>query len=224
VTSHTIQQRQESLIENRHPLSAGTVERRRQLRVSSVTTVPKLHYLSFGSSNTWGIGLSDANLSRSAPKSFVTLEEAASAEIVTTHSTAYPSLLDGEGLTVALPSSRWYVDFAAACTQSLVEGIPSLTESSHKWTPDVITVEYSAEMTQSHVVLLQRLRRRYPLSILVLVQLFQPATQLYLVPQASRASPTLPQSLQAWMVNQTLSSETSTSSISGRWKQVPNGW
>jgi hypothetical protein len=210
VTSHTIQRRQESLVENRHPLSAATVERRRQLRVSSVTTVPKLHYLSFGSSNTWGIGLSNTNWSR-APKSFSTLE-AASAEIVTIHSTSYPSLLDAEGLTVALPSSRWYVDFAAACTQSLVEGIPSQTDIFHKWTPDVITVEYSAEMTQSHVVLLQRLRRRYPLSILVLVQLFQPATQLYLVPQTGRGSSKLPQSLQAWMVNQTLSTDTSATS------------
>jgi hypothetical protein len=210
VTSHTIQRHQESRIENRHPLSAATVERRRQLRVSSVTTVPKLHYLSFGSSNTWGIGLSNTNWSR-APKSYSTLE-AAYAEIVTIHSTSYPSLLDSEGLTVALPSSRWYVDFAAACTQSLVEGIPSQTDTFHKWTPDVITVEYSAEMTQSHVVLLQRLRRRYPLSILVLVQLFQPATQLYLVPQTGRGSSKLPQSLQAWMVNQTLSTDTSATS------------
>lgn len=141
-------------IESRHPLA----QRRRQLRATeneSVLGTPKLRYLSFGSSNTWGIRLQEA--------------------------TAYPYLLDAEAFSAALPKGVTFADLAAACTQTLVGD----------WQPDIITVEYSTSITESHQILLNRLRRRFPSSVMVMVHLLKPATQLLVLKDAQNNTETL---------------------------------
>jgi hypothetical protein len=116
----------------------------------------------------------------------------------------YPYLCDANVQTVVVPttttnSNQWspyaqYVDFVAACTQSLVDGTVSNDSSSSSVTlkkstshqvPDVITIEYTLEedlAKENYLVLIQRLRRRYPNAVIVLVQLLQdPSIYLHLV-------------------------------------------
>jgi hypothetical protein len=142
-------------IESRHPLAAAAQRRRRQLadvsESGAESSQSKQRYLSFGSSVTWGIGLKEPT------------------------SQAYPYLLDGQAVSVALPTGNTYSDLAAACTQTLVG------DDDWNTSPHVITVEYASTLTESHEILLQRLRRRFPAAVLVLVQLIPPATQMLLI-------------------------------------------
>jgi hypothetical protein len=168
-------------MEQAHPLSTQHMQQRRRnlrtqtspltflspisLESSSYTKRlhrrgAKLRYLAFGSSITWGSDL--ANLSSED---------------------SYPYLLDADVYSVALPLSLEYADFAAACTQSLLDGPPSLEQNRSRavYFPDVVTVEYtSVDVSESHVILVQRLRRRYPSSLIVLVHVLDPMTHLFL--------------------------------------------
>ena len=181
---------QQQLLEDRHPLSG---RRRRKLRTQlDVPTTESsssrlllheersapqrpLHYLSFGSSNTWGAGL---------PRNETTSSEDLS----------YPYLLDEDALSVAIPSGHAYADLAAACTQTMVVNHDTMSDEQQQHEEediDVITVEYySDEFTESHVVLTQRLRRRFPAAAIVLVQLWQPAKQLLFTPADDRRNVT----------------------------------
>jgi len=68
---------------------------------------------------------------------------------------AYPNLLDSDSLLIPLSSA----DLAAACTQSMVG-------EEHF---DVITIEYE-EFKNAHSVLLDRLKQRFPSSLIVLLE------------------------------------------------------
>lgn len=238
--SHAEQQQQQYhrrqfQIERQHPLSSTprrvtSVRQRRQLRASSADlqigsstndivddNLSSLRYLSFGSSNTWGIGL-EGRLSSDELSFFfpaltgTALKNTAAATTAsstsTRSSTAYPHLLDPEALSVALPTGHVYADLAAACTQTMVDssivvrrrssGSRSRSETNPSdnaatddgeatgllFAPDVITVEYNAlDLTPSHLILLKRLRQRYPMSLVVLVQLLQPSLYWQLQPK-----------------------------------------
>jgi hypothetical protein len=131
-----------------------------------------LHYLAFGSSITWGSKFllqddDDDDVQAISDDVTQLLEDV----------TSYPYLLDGQVYSVALPTGIMYADLAAACTQSLVDGTATKQNERPKelTTPDVITIEYtSIDISESHSVLIQRLRRRYPLAIVVVVQLLDP--------------------------------------------------
>jgi len=194
---------QQQLLEDRHPLSG---RRRRKLRTQpDIPTAESsssrlllheerspqrpLHYLSFGSSNTWGAGL---------PRN----------ETTTSEDLSYPYLLDQDALSVAIPSGHAYADLAAACTQTMVVNHDNVSDEQQQHEEeeiDVITIEYySDEFTESHVVLTQRLRRRFPAAAIVLVQLWQPAKQLLFTPVDNRrnvtttAATTSTQSFSEW--------------------------
>ena len=177
--------------------------RRRQLRTPSKTVGEEFiaaHYLSFASS--------------------FTTETKQSSDTI-----PYPYILDATVQVATIPttgsSSRWtsyaqYVDFVAACTQSLVDGTVktndgSLTSSvtATQQVPDVITIEYSLEADlkkENYLVLVQRLRQRYPNALIVLVQLLQdPSNYLYLVeesPDQDGADPNVVMSFQQWKEDQ----------------------
>lgn len=168
-TTGSIQQRQ---LEDRHPFSGRRRKLRNdyQQRVSTTTSSTnsieeqqpsqqqqQWHVLSFGSASTWGSGLA-------------------------TSQQPYPSLLgDANALSIALPTGHVYADLAAACAQTMVVG--SDDESDHETTTpndiNLVTVEYY-EFSESHRILIQRMRQRYPAAAIVLVRLLQPATQLVL--------------------------------------------
>lgn len=116
------------------------------------------HVLSFGSEVTYGSGLQNKT------------------------SQAYPYLLDPETvLSAALPSGHWYADLAAACTQTMVSSgeEKGSTAATAAMVYSLVTIEYY-EISDSHIVLIQRLRRRFPMAVIVLVRILQPATQLVL--------------------------------------------
>lgn len=187
--------------------------RRRQLRTSSkpatavISNAYAAHYLSFGSLfATEG----SASQPMKSKNDFI----------------PYPYLLDANVQLVAVPSilNTWspysrYVDFVAACTQSLVDGTvthdrKSTPETPTKFTqqiPDVITIEYTLEtdLTKgSYLVLIQRLRQRYPNAVIVLVQLLQdPSKYLHLVEASSNPSvgASIVMNFQQWISNPSLS-------------------
>ena len=180
-SSHLPQQ----ILEDHHPLSGRRRRKLRHLkplpavsnaapstttRTTTTTTIPRRqqpqpeaspwHVLSFGSATTYGSGLQNETAQ------------------------AYPYLLDPEtAVSVALPTGHWYADMAAACTQTMVvsndleQGQDASTSMASSFS--LLTIEYY-EFTESHLVLIQRLRRRYPTAVIVLVRLLQPATQLIL--------------------------------------------
>ena len=122
------------------------------------------HVLSFGSEVTYGSGLQSES------------------------SQAYPYILDPEtALSVALPTGHWYADLAAACTQTMIVSSEEQGSPTAATEYSLVTIEYY-EISDSHIVLVQRLRRRYPMAVIVLVRLLQPATQLVLETQTSTPS------------------------------------
>ena len=200
------QQLQQSL-EQQHEKQLHT---RRQLRTSAARTTktlhPMAHYLSFGSSY-------------------------ASDDVI-----PYPYLLDTNVHSVSIPvrsstgssssSYSQYVEYVAACTQSLVDGggggkDPTTTTTAtsrstfsistpphNNKVPNVITIEYAFEadlVQESYQVLIQRLRQRYPSAVIVLVQLLQdPSKYLHLVEysQEEGSEPTVLMNFQQWWKSQ----------------------
>jgi hypothetical protein len=129
-----------------------------------------LRYLSFGGPLTYGRGLEKAKRTSEAYPYLLS-----SAESDRVHNVAYPSY-ETMGPTMA-----------SLCTQSIVED--SLSSSADSEEYDVITLEYSLASANalatpeaflsSIQLLIKRLRQRYPLARILLVQLWTPSDLIY---------------------------------------------
>lgn len=118
-----------------------------QQQVTDLDLVSKqpVEFLAFGTSNTWGQGLSD-------------------------HSTqSYPYLLspDANNLGIRASDAR----YPALCLQSMIEGYSNKTEIQDDIIYDVIMIEYDVTDLD---LLLQRVRIRYPDAIIISVFLWVP--------------------------------------------------
>ena len=126
-----------------HPLTA--------LRRAPSQSKDTIHYLTFGSSSTWGEGLEEPQQQ------------------------AYPYLLSD---TVHNAAARvGGLSLSAICTQSIVDGNGN-QYTNNGIIYDVIVIEFQHSDAESVIHLAMRLRQRFPVAMLVFVRVWTPASDI----------------------------------------------